>query len=352
MGTVRLKDVAAAAGVSQGTASNVFNRPGLVRPALREAVLAAASRLGYGGPAPAGRALRSGKAHLVALVVEQRLEYILTDRYSQRLLAGIAKACDEAHSGLAVVAAHDEAQGGATGPGWSVDTAIADGFILLCHAHRLIGRARRRGIQFVAVDSGPVPGAATVNVDDRVGASAAAAHLLALGHRRIGILALELSDDERTGPIDAARRRKKGYAVSLERLAGYLETLAAAGIAADAVPAYETFNDAPTVAAGIAHLLECQPRLTGLLAMSDTIAEAAIAALAERGMAVPGDVSVVGFDDAGLAGPVPLTTLAQPIEAKGALATRMLLGAEPPAARVLPTVLVVRGSTGPAPGAG
>jgi len=351
MTKVRLKDVAAAAGVSQGTASNVFNRPELVRAEVRDAVRAAAARLGYGGPAPAGRALRSGKAHLIALVVEQTLEYMLTDPYSQRLLAGIARVCDEVRSGLAVVAADDEA----CGRGWSVDTAIADGFILLCHAHRLIERARRRGIPFVAVDAGPVPGVATVDADNREAAARAAAHLLSLGHRRIGILALELAEDERTGPIDAARRRVEGYAVSRERIAGYLQPLAAAGIDPASVPMFETFNDAPTVRAGVDWLLAREPCLTGVLAMSDTIARATIVALREIGLDVPGDVSVVGFDDVGAhLGPdadpssaLPLTTLAQPIEAKGALAARMLLGLEPRAAHVLSAPLVVRRSTGP-----
>lgn len=349
MARIRLKDVALAAGVSQGTASNVFNRPELVRAEVRDAVRAVAARLGYGGPAPAGRALRSGKAHLIALVVEQTLEYMLTDVYSQRLLAGIARVCDEVRSGLAVVAADDEARG----RGWSVDTAIADGFILLCHAHRLIERARRRGIPFVAVDSGPVPGAATVDADNRAAAARAAAHLLSLGHRRIGILALELADDERTGPIDAARRRTRGYAVSRDRMEGYLEPLAAAGTDPAQVPMFETFNDAPTVRAGVDWLLAREPGLTGVLAMSDTIARAAIATLRARGLDVPADVSVVGFDDVG-ARPVtdadpgatlPLTTLAQPIEAKGVLAARMLLGLEPEAAHVLPAPLVVRRST-------
>lgn len=343
MTKVRLKDVAAAAGVSQGTASNVFNRPGLVRAELRDAVLEVARQLGYGGPAPAGRVLRSGRAHLIALVVEQSLEYMLTDGYSQRLLAGIARVCDEVQSGLAVVAAEREARG----PGWSVDTAIADGFILHCHAHRLIDRARRRGIPFVAVDSGPVAGAATVDTDNREAAAKAAAHLLGLGHRKIGILSLELSDDERRGPIDAARREVEGYAVTRDRLAGYLETLAAAGIDAGSVPVFETFNDRPTVADGVAHILESLPGVTGLLTMSDTIARAAIAELEGRGLRVPADVSVVGFDDVGAGSTLPLTTLAQPIEAKGALAARMLLGLEPPAAHVLPAVLEVRASTGP-----
>ncbi len=343
MTKVRLKDVALAAGVSQGTASNVFNRPALVRPELRDAVLEVARQLGYGGPAPAGRALRSGKAHLIALVVEQTLEYMLTDGYSQRLLAGIARVCDEVHSGLAVVAAESEDRG----PGWSVDTAIADGFILLCHAHRLIERAERRGIPFVAVDSGPVAGAATVDTDNREAAAKAAAHLIGLGHRKIGILSLELAEDERSGPIDAARREVKGYAVTRDRLAGYLGTLAAAGIDAQSVPVFETFNDRPTVAAGVAHILQCLPGVTGLIAMSDTMARAAIAELGCRGLEVPADVSVVGFDDVGAAGALPLTTLAQPIEAKGALAARMLLGLESPAAHVLPAVLQVRASTGP-----
>ncbi|MEO1090742.1 MAG: LacI family DNA-binding transcriptional regulator [Pseudomonadota bacterium] len=344
MMTIRLADVARAAGVSQGTASNVFNRPEQVSTALRERVLAAAARLGYLGPAPAGRALRSGKAHLIALVAEADVVYVLTDPFCQRLLAGIGAACDVAGSGVAVVPA-------VTGGGgrWSMETAIADGFVLFCNdePERLLALATRRGLPFVAVDSGPVVGASTVRIDDRAAAFAAATHLTALGHRRVAVLSLELAPDGRFGSVDATRMAQARHAVTRDRLAGYRDALAAASVDWPSVPVYETANDRGTVDAALGSLLSNDPRPTALIAMSDVIARHAIRHLAGLGLSVPGDLSIIGFDDVPDpmgAGP-PLTTIRQPIEAKGEVAGGMLLGLVEPGDVVLPAELVVRGST-------
>jgi len=346
MGEVKLKDVARAAGVSQGTASNVFNRPASVGRERRERVLAAAAALGYRGPQPAGRALRSGRTHLAALVVEERLRYLFDDPFCQRLLAGIGEVLDEVGTGLAVVSL---ASGRADG--WSIETAIADGLILFCLEQEspLIARARARGVPFVAVDSGPVAGTATVNLDEARAAHAAAAHLAALGHRRVAILSLDLARDGRVGPVDLAREGAGGFTLPRERLAGYRSGLAAAGLDPAEIAVFETRNDAATVAAAIDHLFARAAPPTALLAMSDVIALDAIARLAERGLAVPGDVAVVGFDDVPpAASAVPaLTTVHQPVEEKGRLAARLLLAGAAPGDVRLPGRLVVRASTGP-----
>lgn len=345
---VKLKDVARAAGVSQGTASNVFNKPETVSPKLRDAVLEAARALDYRGPAPAGRALRSGRAHLLAVVVEQTLGYAFDDPFTHRLLAGIGEACDEAGSGLAVISAESGRR-----DGWSIETAIADGFILHCveQESRLVELARRRGVPFVAVDSGPIPDVPTVNIDDRGGAAAAAAHLVALGHRRVGVMSLELAADGRTGPVDDARRAAAVYAVSNDRLDGYRATLHAGGIPLEPALIHETLNDRPTAEAAIDAMFRLAVPPTALLAMSDQMALTALDVLSSRGLRIPDDVSVVGFDDVPEAarGRPPLTTVRQPVHTKGRHAARMLLGLEPATSLVLPADLAVRSSTAPPP---
>ena len=343
----RLKDVATLAGVSQGTVSNVFNRPHLVRDELRERVMAAAKALGFRGPAPAGRVLRSGKSNLIAVVVEASLHYVVNDPFGQKLISGIAEVCDEAKIGLTIVSADAGRHAG-----WSVETAIVDGFILFCitEDNRLVELARRRGLPFVAIDSGDVPGAASVNIDDRAAAREAARHLVELGHRRFGILTLEVDDDERTGFVDEARFRQIRYTTPRARLHGYRDGFEEAGIPSSNVVAYECLNDAETVEEAIAAFWngERAPP-TAILAMSDTMALAAIDALAARGLSVPGDVSIVGFDDVPDAAESepPLTTIRQPVEEKGREATRLLLAGSREQL-VLPTELVVRASSAPA----
>ena len=92
--TVRLRDVAAA-GVSHGTASNVFNRPDLVREEVRARVLGAARALGYAGPSPQGRLLRAGKANAIGIAAAEPLSYFFADPWARRLLAEVAEVCDQ-----------------------------------------------------------------------------------------------------------------------------------------------------------------------------------------------------------------------------------------------------------------
>lgn len=347
--TVKLADVAREAGVSQGTVSNVFNRPDLVSDELRERVEAAARALGYRGPDPRGRLLRAGRVNAIGVVSMNPLGNFFEDPYERRLLAGIARGCEASGAGLALVSAvNDETAA------WNIRTALVDGFILNClvDGSLLVDLAIRRGLPFVAVDHPADAGFDVVRVDDRLGAFLAARHLVDLGHRRFGILALEFEPDGRTGFTDEARLAGARFEVVRNRLAGYLDGLAAVGGVRP--PIYETLNDEVTVAAGVAALLDRDPGITALLCMSDVTAMAAVRTLQARGLRVPEDVSVVGFDDVEEAAHLdpPLTTVHQPIEEKGDVAVRMILESEVTSdgkrAVTLPLDLVVRASTGPA----
>src|SRR5687767_6489495 len=102
-GIAKLADVAKAAGVSQGTVSNVFNRPQLVRPEVRARVLNAAEELGYRGPDPKGRLLRAGKVNAIGVASPEPLAYFFDDPFARVLMAGISEACDAAGAGIALV---------------------------------------------------------------------------------------------------------------------------------------------------------------------------------------------------------------------------------------------------------
>lgn len=348
-GTIKLVDVAKAAGVSQGTASNVFNRPELVRPEVRERVEAAAKQLGYEGPDPKGRLLRAGKVNAVGVVVHERLSVFLEDPHDLTMLTGIAEICDAKGSGMAMVSAYREDET----PAWSIKSAVVDGFIVFCleDGDRLVEEVRRRKLPFVAIDSDPGPNASAVRIDDRGGARMAAEHLLRLGHRRFGILALELIGDFHYGPVDPERRRAARYQGTRARLDGYAEAFAAAGIDIDTVPIMEVLHTRRNAAEATAELLARTPDVTAILCMSDLLAFGALDHAQAAGIAVPERLSVIGFDDipeAATADP-PLTTMAQPIREKGRLAAKLLFENGPPRTEVLDVKLVVRDSTGPAP---
>jgi DNA-binding LacI/PurR family transcriptional regulator len=148
---VRLSDVAKAAGVSHGTASNVFSRPEIVREEVRERVKAAAEKLGYGGPDPKGRLLRAGKVNAIGVATAEPLSYFFDDPFSRVVMSGISEACDRTGAGISLVSAANEEQ-----LVWNIRSALVDGFIVFCleGGSRLVELTRERGLPFVALDFG------------------------------------------------------------------------------------------------------------------------------------------------------------------------------------------------------
>jgi DNA-binding LacI/PurR family transcriptional regulator len=343
---VRLADVARAAGVSQGTASNVFSRPDVVRPEVRLRVEESARQLGYFGPDPKGRLLRGGKANAIGVVVSENLTGFFDDPYNREFMRGIAEVCDESGAGVSLISAADE-----RALAWNIESALVDGFVLQCveDGSRLLDLARRRKLPFVAIDLDAGPDMSTIDIDHRGGARLAAEHLLNLGHRRFGIISLEVAADGKVGPVDRARRLAAEDSVSRDRFLGYEDAFAAAGISIDAMPIMESSNDRETGSAMAAALLATAPDITAVLAMSDILALSVMAVAKDRGIAVPHDLSVVGFDDiaeAAAASP-PLTTVHQPITEKGRRAAHLIFERGAPRKEILPVDLVVRGSTAP-----
>jgi len=341
---VKLADVAKAAKVSQGTASNVFNRPELVRPEVRERVEASARRLAYSGPDPKGRLLRGGKVNAIGIVMADDTAYFFRDPFARMLLSGIAEVCDERGAGVALVSTNRQKDAA-----WRIQTAVVDGFIVHCLrvGDRLISLARKRHLPVVAIDLDGGTGMSSVVIDDRQGAYLAARHLLDLGHRKIGLLSLEAADPPRPGFVDAERLRSAEYRTERERAAGYSAALAEHGIELDQLTIMESLNERQAGASHARELLAARPETTAIIAMSDVLALAAIDAARARGLRVPQDLSVVGFDDipdAATADP-PLTTVAQPIVEKGRIAARLIFEAGPPRTETLGVKLVERAST-------
>lgn len=320
--TVKLADVARAAGVSQGTVSNVFNRPSLVSDTLRERVEEAARTLGYRGPDPRGRLLRAGRVNAIGVVASAPLTHFFEDPYLRTFLAGIGRACQAHGAGLSLVSALDDEVAA-----WNIRTALVDGFILSCIAEgsRLVELARKRGLPFVAVDFHARPDIDVVKVDDYAGAREAARHLIGLGHRQIAVLAFASDTDGYVGYVDDRRAARSRYEVVRRRLSSYRETFIEAGLGDR--PIFETQADRETVEIGVTRLLADHPDITAFLCTSDVVAIHAIHALEARGASIPGDYSVVGFDgtDEAAALSPPLTTIRQPAGEKGIAAVDLIL---------------------------
>jgi DNA-binding LacI/PurR family transcriptional regulator len=346
---VTLQTIADALGVSRTTVSNAYNRPDQLAPALRDRILATARELGYSGPDPAARGLRSGRRDVVGLLFTEQLSYAFTDPASVMLLQGIARATEAA--GLALLLVPEHGRGARS----AVHDAVVDAFCIysMPEGHPNVVAALERRLPTIVVDEPRIEGHAYVGIEDRRGARLAAEHLLDLGHRRFALLCERTRDDGYSGPMTAERERTTTYAINRERTRGYRDALEAAGIAWERVPKHELPANHPDHGLeGARAVLSATPRPTALLAGTDQLALGALEATREHGLSIPEDVSLVGFDDVpGAAWSTPaLTTIRQPLLEKGEIAGRLLIAAGPDRDEViLPVELVVRGTTGPPP---
>lgn len=322
---IRLADVAKAAGVSHGTASNVFSRPDIVREEVREKVLAAAHKLGYSGPNPIGRMLRAGKVNAIGVATAEPLSYFFDDPFARVVMSGITQACDATGAGISLVSAANNEQ-----LAWNIQSALVDGFIVFCieGGSRLVELTRERKLPFVALDFGfDDASIASIGVDDVAGARLAARHLAELGHRDFGILSMQFNE-EGFGPASIDRAATAVYSGTRDRLQGYIEELSGFGVDTAQIPIYETENDRATTWSGLDYLFSGARRPTAILAMSDRMALYALDWFADRGISVPGDVSIIGFDGVpeGEISKPALTTIAQPMAEMGRRAVDIILG--------------------------
>ncbi|WP_028474681.1 LacI family DNA-binding transcriptional regulator [Nocardioides alkalitolerans] len=321
-----INDVAREAGVAASTVSRAFTNPDRVNQVTRAHVLEVAERLGY-APSPTARALESGRSDTVALLVPD-----ITNPYFSGTIKGAERAA--AAAGVTLVLGDtqehpptEEKLVRRLGP-------AVDGFVLA--ASRMPDEALRRAAELnpVVLVNRASPGLACVVADFDTGTRQIVDHLASFGHTSFvfaGGPPESWSGSRRWVGLQAAAHER---GMDVQRHGPYVPMLSSGAAAADAV-----------LGAGA----------TAVVCHNDMLAIGVLRRLGERGVAVPGDVSVVGFDDmfgSDFCTP-PLTTLAERTEDAGARAVDTLLlqarqrSAEP-GALVLPTQLRVRGSTGPA----
>jgi DNA-binding LacI/PurR family transcriptional regulator len=347
--------VAQALGVSPSTVSNAYNRPDQLSPALRERILAAAVQLGYAGPDPLGRNLRRRRAGAIGVLFSERLSDAFADPAATVFLEGLGSAAEEAGYGLFLVPAPADVER----PDDPLASVSVDGLVVysIPRDHPLVAAALRRHLPAVTVDQPRLPHLPFVGIDDAGGARRAAEHLLQLGHRRFGVVALRLALPARDAPADGERQAAATFSFSHNRLRGYASALEAAGVRWSEVQVEERAHN--TVAAGRdagLRLLAAKPRPTAILCMSDQLAIGVCEAVAQAGLTVPHDLSVIGFDDSPSAAVAGLTTVRQPLREKGERAGRLLLDrladVEVRPGRRLKTELVVRRTTAAPQGGG
>ncbi|MEA2281878.1 MAG: hypothetical protein QOK21_2485 [Solirubrobacteraceae bacterium] len=336
---VTLATVAEALGVSPMTVSNAYNRPEKLSAELRRHILATAAELGYPGPHATARSLRRGRSGALGVVLGEALPYAFEDLGAVEFLRGFARGSAGAGVALELLPVTGDAQDAA-----HVLAAVVDGFAIfaLPEGHSLVAAVEGRGLPVVTHGSPVLAGRPFVGIDDAAAARAVADHLRDLGHRRVAAISFPLGYPRRDGAV--ALDAPASHRVTRERLRGFAGT---------ATTAFEvSLNERGAGEAAAGALLDGPAPPTALLCMSDELALGALTALRARGLSVPGDVSVTGWDDrpeAARADP-PLTTIRQSLREQGAAVAELLVsGADRPERRLEPWQLVVRASTAPPP---
>ncbi|WP_430425168.1 LacI family DNA-binding transcriptional regulator [Phenylobacterium sp.] len=325
-------DVAKAAGVSVSTVSRVINGEAHVRPARIEAVQRAIASLGF-TPDPAARSLPGSRSFIIGAIFEK-----LSPFYLAHLQLGAMEACRAAGYLLVVEQLDLVRDPDLTAFARTLATARFDGVIVappVADHPKIIDLLSARGIRMARIAPGnEVPGTCHIECDDEGGAAALAKHLLELGHVRFGMIA---------GP--------PGNVASVRRQSGFQSALREHGLDPSCV---ETVVGDFTFESGMQAceaLLE-KGSFTAIVAANDDMAAGVLAVLHRRGIVVPDQMSVCGFDDSPTAQLVwpPLTTVRQPIMEMSAAAANFLIrrDTEGHEIGVFPTELVVRNSTGPA----
>lgn len=337
---ITINDIARISGFSKTSVSFAFNDPDRISKETREKILGIASELGY-VPDPVARNLSRRKIGTIGLLLPQAISRALLNPYLAQVLLGIGEVCHtEEYSLTLVPPLRGDMDAG-------VRTAAVDGFITLGlqPEMKVVQLIRARHVPFVTIDGRQDDEIPSVNTNDRQAADVCMNHILELGHRRICIVSLEEPRDIGDQPISG---------VCEWRAAGYADALARHGLQTS--PDIQNRRAEASQESGrqaVASIFDGDSKQwpTALVCMSDISAIGAMLALRERGIAVPQQVSVIGFDDipeSAIINP-GLTTASQPGQEKGASAATMLfeiLQKKPSVTHInFPANLVIRQST-------
>jgi DNA-binding LacI/PurR family transcriptional regulator len=309
---VTIKDVAAEANVSYQTVSRVINNDAQVRAATRQRVQQAIETLNY-RPNQAARSLPRRRSSIIGLIVPYEADYLFRDPHLLAQISGIDAVANAYGYNLLLSTAGDS---NSTMEAFErfLRNKVADGALVVETA------ASPEGCELLARQNYPYvslgydldnPEAYFVHCDDRAGARAATLHLIAQGHRRIGLI-----NGPPLGAVSAMQ----------ERLAGYQAALEQAGLCFE--PELMVYGDytRPSGQTATAKLLALPDPPTAIFAFNDRMAMGAIRALHTAGRRVPEDVAVVGFDDIPTAADFSpaLTTVRQASHQMGQVAAEML----------------------------
>jgi DNA-binding LacI/PurR family transcriptional regulator len=365
MARMTVKTLAAAVGVSPATISNAYNRPDQLSAELRDRILATAKELGYPGPDAAGRTLRMGRAEAVGVLLSERLSYAFSDPFAVEFLTGLSEVVEAQGISIVLMPLSAPIDGSGTRPNaddsdlTAVRNANIDALAILSlptdHPAAIVARAR--GIRLVTTDISSDPESTWVAIDDFGAGVMVGEHLARLGHRDVAVLVEtnqpagspgQSLEEDQLGFLDYAARvagLRQALSGQVMIISGGHNSIESGATATSWLLDSDRIPTAPIPTAPV----PTAPIPTAIVGLSDVLALGALQALASRGLSVPAEVSVCGFDDITAAAVASLTTIHQPIREKGQHVGRLLLDPESqPRQVLLPISLITRGTTGQA----
>ncbi|MCB1628075.1 MAG: LacI family DNA-binding transcriptional regulator [Xanthomonadales bacterium] len=307
-----INDVARMAGVSKKTVSRIINDSPLVRPETRDRVLALMQQIGY-VPDPQARGLAFRRSFLIGLIYDNP-----TAQYIVNMQHGALDALRNTGFELVVHPCDSRSAGYIEGIRQFVERSKLWGVILIPRVSEdqaLADMLRESGCRYVRIASIALDDPSRMlQTHDRLAGAEVANYLESLGHRRFGLI---------TGP--------HRYRSSIERGGGFTEALQRRGITLDDSAIYEGGYTFESGVAGAEQLLRQDPRPTAIFACNDEMAAGVYKAALRMGLSIPGDLSVIGYDDSPLASQLwpALTTIHLPVRDLGRQAASVLLATDP-----------------------
>ncbi len=330
-----MADVAARASVSLSTVSLAYSGAGPISPAMKERVERAAMDLGYTGPSAQARALRSGRSHVVGVVIHDAFNLAFRAPHIVNVMDGLISELGE--MGLGVLLLPSPTADGDAPP--LLEISPMDAAVVLRvrdHGDPAMELLRKRAVPFVVMDGDAPAGAGQVSIDDLSATVQLIDHLRELGHERIGTITLPHGPGHDTALRPPDYMPESAWAPMHNRL----EAFRVAGVEPCVVVEARESMVAEGIAAG--HIaLTHESRPTAIVAQSDILAAGAVLAARELDLSVPHDVSITGFDGVDLPwlSPLDLTTIVQDGVEKGkaiALEVKHLLNGENPSRVLMP----------------
>ena len=312
---VTISDLAKASGYSKTAVSFAFNDPGRISSQAYAIIMETAKKIGY-IPNPMARNLSLQRHQSIGLLLPDRIDEVMLNPYISEIIQGIGRACEESEYSLTMLpllhGSIDDA----------VRSAAVDGLITLGMQAEMnvVGLMRLRKIPFVTIDgtvSAEMPG---VIIDDEAAAYDQLKYILQAGYRKITLLTMPFSEEDSV----PARRN-----ITVMRMNGYRRALREFGLSLeDEGVSYiqaECTRDEGRRAA--AEILSSGERPSAVVCMSDVTAIGCMLEFHDRGITIPDEIAVIGFDgiDAGEIVAPPLTTLSQPGREKGRAAAALLI---------------------------